>query len=396
MMKTEQISVIVPVYQVKAYLSECLESILSQTYPYLEIILVDDGSTDGSGELCDEYAKKDSRIRVIHKENGGLVSARKTAMKIASGKWIAYVDSDDWIDRDMYERMFRAAVENTADIVVAGHLKEFPDKTITWKNAIPAGSYEGQALKEEIFPRMLYNPETYHWALSPACWDKLMRKDLVLRYQMTVDERIWDGEDHAFIYAAILAARRICILDETPYHYRIREDSVSMAYDPRGIERLGYLYADLLNCYQKSGYWDILEKPFAYQMRWFLLKHMKSDLGVDVYENGEAVRPYLFPFGAVPCGCRIILYGAGNVGELFYRQVFSTEYCKIAAWVSQDYQCHGDRIQNPQVIRELEYDFVVIAVADADVAEEIRETLIRMKIPGEKIIWKDPLIKRNR
>ena len=97
------VTVIVPVYNVENYLQQCIDSIIGQSYKYLEIILVDDGSTDGSGKICDEYANQDNRIKVIHKQNGGLVSARKAGLKEATGKYIAFVDSDDWIDTDMYE-----------------------------------------------------------------------------------------------------------------------------------------------------------------------------------------------------------------------------------------------------------------------------------------------------
>lgn len=101
------ISVIVPIYNVAVYLEQCMESILRQTYTELEIILVDDGSTDGCYQICEEYKKKDSRVVVLHKENGGLVSARKAGIQAATGNYIAWVDGDDWIEPDMYERMYR-------------------------------------------------------------------------------------------------------------------------------------------------------------------------------------------------------------------------------------------------------------------------------------------------
>ena len=112
------ISVIVPVYNIEAYLRKCIDSILAQTYTNLEIILVDDGSTDNSGEICNEYAAKDARIRVIHKGNGGLSSARNTGIDIATGKYIGFVDSDDYLAPDMYEKLLGAIVNNHADISV--------------------------------------------------------------------------------------------------------------------------------------------------------------------------------------------------------------------------------------------------------------------------------------
>lgn len=116
----ELISVIVPIYRVEKYLEPCIESIINQTYKNLEIILVDDGSDDNCGEICDKYAKIDARIKVIHKKNAGLNNARKSGIKIASGKYIGYVDGDDWIEPDMYETLLRNAVKYNVDVVETG------------------------------------------------------------------------------------------------------------------------------------------------------------------------------------------------------------------------------------------------------------------------------------
>ena len=114
----ELISIIVPVYNVEQYLDDCLISIINQTYKNIEIILIDDGSTDKSGKICDEYAKKDSRIIVIHKENGGVSSARNAGLRIAKGAYIGFVDPDDWIAEDMYEVLYSNAKKYDADVSV--------------------------------------------------------------------------------------------------------------------------------------------------------------------------------------------------------------------------------------------------------------------------------------
>ena len=388
------ISVIVPVYQVVDYLPQCVDSIIGQTYKNLDIILVDDGSTDGSGELCDKYAEKDNRVRVIHKENGGLVSARKAAMRVAKGNLIANVDSDDWIDLDMFEIMLKCMWENHADVVVTGHTDNLPDIVYDWKNAIPSGVYRGAVLREKLFSKMLYNPETYRWSLSPACWDKLFRREIVEEHQMKVNEKISDGEDHAFTYPAILDAKCVCILDNMPYHHRIRMNSISQAFDQKAFESIGCLFEGLREAYQKSGYWDILEHQFAYQMRWFLLKHMRLELGTDEYEDAEAIRPYIFPFSEVKKGSRINLYGAGGVGQVFYRQIKNTGFCSLVGWVSKDWECHKGLVEEPAVISRRSYDCIVLAVLRKDVAKEISDELQGKGISEEKIIWRDPKLKR--
>ena len=124
------ISVIVPVYKAEKYLEKCLDSIVGQTYKDLEIILVDDGSPDSSGRICDKYAENDNRIKVIHKKNGGDSSARNAGFKEATGKYIATIDSDDWIELDAYEKMLKKMIENNVDIVRCGFFKDFDDKTL--------------------------------------------------------------------------------------------------------------------------------------------------------------------------------------------------------------------------------------------------------------------------
>ena len=119
------ISVIVPVYNTEKYLDRCIQSILSQTYSNIEILLIDDGSTDSSGAICDKYAEQDSRVRVFHKANGGVSSARNMGLDKAKGTWFTFVDSDDWIDMDMYEQMYNAAIQNKVDMVCCDLLGEY-------------------------------------------------------------------------------------------------------------------------------------------------------------------------------------------------------------------------------------------------------------------------------
>ena len=118
------ISVIVPIYNVEKYLDRCLKSIINQTYKNLEIILIDDGSPDNCGTICDEYAKKDNRIKVVHKDNGGLVKARNTGLDIATGEYISFIDPDDWIELNMYEEMIKIADETNTDIVRCGYYRD--------------------------------------------------------------------------------------------------------------------------------------------------------------------------------------------------------------------------------------------------------------------------------
>ena len=147
------ISIIIPVYNVEPYIEKCLESVLDQTYKEFECILVNDGSTDKSGQICDRFAAIDSRIRIIHKKNGGLVSARKTGLKEASGQFIGCVDPDDWIEKDYFENLIKAQQETGADIVAGNHCRDVGSSSYTVYNKLPAGIYD----REKILPQLIYS-----------------------------------------------------------------------------------------------------------------------------------------------------------------------------------------------------------------------------------------------
>ncbi len=162
------LSVIVPVYNVKPYLAECLDSILAQTFTDFEVLLIDDGSTDGSSALCDEYAGTDSRIRCFHKENGGHMSARQEGFRNASGTYIAFVDSDDWIHPAMYERMCAAAEESGADMVCCNYTAVTPEKQIERRDVCRPGFYNRSELEAQVYPTMLFQALFFILAFLPA------------------------------------------------------------------------------------------------------------------------------------------------------------------------------------------------------------------------------------
>ena len=205
------ISVIVPVFNVAPYLRKCLDSILNQTYENLEIIIIDDGSTDGSGSVCDEY-KKDERVKVFHTENRGLSAVRNKGLDEANGDWIGFVDSDDWIEPDMYEVLQKKAEETGADVVECGVFIKYPDRTERHKrrNVVLNGS-------EAI--RALLNEE-----LSENAWNKLWRKDCFDNTRFPTG-RIF--EDIATTYKIYSNINSFCSLTDEKYHYEQRRDSLS-------------------------------------------------------------------------------------------------------------------------------------------------------------------------
>lgn len=169
-METVLISVIVPIYRIDRYVGLCIESLINQTYKNLEIILVDDGSPDRCPEICNLYAKKDSRIKVIHKENGGLVSARKAGIIAATGKYVGYVDGDDWVGVGFYESLHNHIAATDADIACAGFRRDLFTSTSSFTDNLQSGLYEGERL-DALRMKMLSNGDFYRLGVSTYVWN---------------------------------------------------------------------------------------------------------------------------------------------------------------------------------------------------------------------------------
>lgn len=216
----DKISIIVPVYNAEKYLPICLDSIVSQTYKNLQIILVDDGSTDKSSKICDTYAEADSRILTIHQENHGAVYARNIGIENAEGEYIAFADADDWLESNMIERLYKSLMINDADVSMCGRREDTGSTSISVNHGFLVGYYDKNKMIEEIYPNMIVNTSFFQWGIFPGLWDKLFKKELLKRMHADVDIRITMGDDALCIYPYLLKANSIYILDECLYHYR--------------------------------------------------------------------------------------------------------------------------------------------------------------------------------
>lgn len=231
MSSTPFLSVIVPVYNVKPYLPECLDSILAQTFTDFEVLLIDDGSTDGSSAICDEYASRDSRIRCYHKKNGGHMSARQEGFRKASGIYIAFVDSDDWINRVMYERMCGCALESDADIICCNYTAITPKKRIERRDICRPGFYNHSELEEQIYPCMLFSGRFFHYGISPSLCNKLFRRTLLEKHLFHIPLVLKLGEDGLTAYPCLLDASSVYFLSESFYYYRSNGSSLTHTMD---------------------------------------------------------------------------------------------------------------------------------------------------------------------
>lgn len=212
------ISVIIPIYNVDQYLSQCMQSVLSQSYKELEIILVDDGSTDKCPALCDEYEKKDARVRVIHKKNGGLSDARNVGMKMATGEWVYFVDSDDWLPQDAIQKLFHFARENYCDVVQGGLYYAYQNHLL-YRKASEKEQKQTVLGRNEAMRELIINDRVKNFA-----WGKLYKFDLLKDLPFPVGKYF---EDSFWQHLVMDRVERYGIIDEPLYYYRQRGDSIS-------------------------------------------------------------------------------------------------------------------------------------------------------------------------
>ncbi len=239
------ISIIVPIYKVEKYIRQCVESIINQTYKDIEIILVDDGSPDNCPSICDEYAELDSRIKAIHKENGGLISARKAGLDASQGEYVCFVDGDDFIEPDMYEHIADAVDTTNADCVITQFYFDYPQKPEKSDYKLSRPFYTRDEIEMDIFPSMLFDNKYYCFGIFPNCWTKVFKRELLEKHLSDVDNRIRMGEDIAFTYPCIMQCQSLAFVDKALYHYRINPESMTKAYDP-DLQDIIYLPYDAL------------------------------------------------------------------------------------------------------------------------------------------------------
>ena len=220
-------SIVVPVYGVEAYLNRCVDSLIGQTYYNIEIILVDDGAQDRSPEICDHYAALDPRVKVLHKKNGGVVSARKAGAQLATGEYILCVDGDDWVSTE-YVRLFDEAIcRHHPDLVCCGYIHTTQEAELGRVCPIPGGFYGPEEMKQHIYPIAIESKDGV--GLAPHVWAKAIRRELFVPQQMAVTDALKIGEDGAMIKSILPRATSLYMIGEHLYYYRANPDSATKA-----------------------------------------------------------------------------------------------------------------------------------------------------------------------
>lgn len=380
------VSIIIPAYNIEAYIADCVESVLGQTYRNLEIIIVNDGSTDGTAVCCNDLAVSDSRITVIHQKNAGVVSAREAGISASHGQFLSFIDGDDWVEPDMIEEMVGEI--GNADMISAGVYREyFPGNIIKRMDRFGPGIYRGKQDLSYIYEKMIYDQELkVLQPMTPWIFNKLYIGSKVKKIHKNIDEDIAFAEDSIFLYQYMLEeCESIVISKKCFYHYRYRIDSAVHAINEHALADINKVYLVLKRLFQE--HWKKRELLFQLQ-NWVMVLTCSAVSERMGFDKRISIPEFLGNMKDVS-NRKLILYGAGKAGRDIYRQLVEFGY-EILAWVDRGYQHYqemGLHVKSPDEIRGYDYDMILIAIEDKKTADNIKKILVKKGIPENCIIW---------
>lgn len=386
------ISIIVPVYNIEDYLEQCIESIVNQDYENIEVILVDD-STDSSGKICDIYAEKDSRVRVIHGKRRTLTFARKTGLALAKGEYIGFVDGDDWIAKDMYKHLEAYMNQYDVDIVSSGYYKCWNEKKILICDAVKSGIYRYKENYNEIIDILIGSPSGGNKSMIHNLWCKLYKAPIIKEAFRTMNDDVAISEDWLGFTKAVLLSKSVYVVNEAFYYYRVNDSSMVHTRDPHFFKKFNLMYNSFKDEIQKyDEYIDTLSCQLVYRMTAFILEGINNrfDFGFDI---DISVLQYMLPVELLGTSKNIILCGAGKVGRNYYRELMKRPEYKLVGWIdnnSKVYVDYQDTIYPLEYVNQAEYDVILLGAMSEGMAESMKMSLTAIGVPEERIVWCEP------
>lgn len=379
-----KLSIVVPVYNTKPYLDACLRSIINQTFQDMEILIIDDGSTDGSDEVCKSFADKDSRVIYIHQENKGLIEARRSGVEHASGEFLMFVDSDDWIDEGM--TAFLVNQIQNADVVTSGvHYENNPGMVIDYMDQYAEGEYRGEA-KEFLLKTMLYDVESdILQRLTPWIWNKLYRTQIAKQIYRELNTDNDFAEDGVFLYNYLIRCEAVRICHQSFYNYRYRVDSMFHGGNPHMLSDINKAYLALLPGFNEHQLRDHLVLQLQH---WISITAVMAVNGGMGFASQIHIPEFMVDTDGLQ-GKRIVLYGAGKAGQDYYRQLTKMGY-EIVLWVDSN-TSQIKKVEKPCAVIDAEYDIILISVSRLEYVESIKHSLQDMGIGEERMMWKKPV-----
>lgn len=375
------LSVIVPIYNSEKYLKKCIDSILSQTLYEIELLLVDDGSTDGSGLICEEAEKKDSRVVYIKKEHTGPIDTRRVGLNHSTSNYITYVDSDDWIEIDSFERMKPYMCEEI-DVIKYCIVVDFNDRdSAIKKNTYKKGKYLRKQIETEIFPTLVWSVKNESEGVSSSLCDKIIKKEILEKsFSLAVGLDYHYCEDSTITFPMYRWVESLIITDEVLYHHCKYDQGMSSYI--KSIDYFDNLYKWYKHLMNNMDYID----NYVRQIEEIYVAAMYPRLLM--YEDRPDKVNRMFPFKKVSPNSKVVIWGYGVVGRTYVRQLCMSDYCQKTWIVDRNWKEYTeDGVMAPQKVIELKADYIVIAIWKDDIRNSVKNELISWGIDEKKIIW---------
>lgn len=377
----EKISVVIPVYNTEQYLKKCLESVCAQTYKNLEIIVVNDGSTDASLQVCEECRQLDRRLIILNQENQGVSAARKFGVEYATGDYICFVDSDDYIAPDMVENLLDPAF----DLVCSGWTKVYGDDEENCHDSVEEGNYSDDNLNY-LFRNMIYIENSNRFGIYGYLFCKIFRTKILKTIFSKFNTNIYFAEDEAIVYSYLLHCHSVKVMHQSYYFYFMRNASETHKKDKYFLRNISEYYVYLEDAFSKSEQRHILLPQLEKHILFWIKYGLNEKLG---FESTLTCR-YLFPDEKMILGKKVVIYGAGKVGYSYHKFLLHSELCKVVLWVDKYSYRNETDVRPVESLSDVEYDLIIIAVRSADLALKIKSELCETNIPEGKIIWSAP------
>ena len=445
-----KVSVIVAVYNEEQYLKKCLDSICGQSLKEIEIICVDDGSTDTSLQILQSYAQRDDRIKILTQKNQFAGVARNHGMGYATGKYLSFLDADDYFEAGMLERMYHRAEESQSDIVIC----RYDQYCETSHRMIPMDwSYiDSFFIRKEDFSADSLKHAGIFQITKGWAWDKLFRTDFVRRCNYKFSD-FRSSEDGYFVNMLLIRAKKISYMDDVLLTHRVNNPkSLSSTKDKNwlnGFKMLLLMKSEMerLDCYavyeqsylnevvfflawylktmnsfesfkksytyiqnvmeQETGVLDhdhgyyfekegfgVYQKVVSLPLEEYLYQEQQNSIKLleqqsEGFAKAYAEKGWVFPYHLVEKGKILVLYGAGKIGKSYYSQLIDSQFCREVIWVDKQYEkyaAEGKPVQDPEIITDVEFDYVFLAVKDPVVQEQIKGWLSEKGVCLEQII----------
>ncbi len=380
------LTVVIPLYNQEKYIRECIESVCKQKILGLQIVVVNDGSTDKSLEICKEIAVSDSRIRLITQENRGLAGARITGAKAAQTRYVTFVDADDFILNNAYDDVERYTSEDY-DQIFYEISRYYNDGMVKREHHIlEDGIYDRKRIIREIYPKMIWNFERNTPGVECSQCVRIVKRDILLNaYECLGGKSYYYGEDIVITYPMLLHTNKIVVISKSYYMHRQRDNNIAPAYisSENYFNEISEMFSYLRCAMKQDKRYDFTKQIDYMYMYSVCLKKWS-------YNDYVYYRDFLFPFDRVQSKKKVILYGAGLVGNTYYKQLKKLDYCDSLLWVDRN----AEKLQNCKVmpLSELDkdiyrmFDMVVVAIENKNVANEIKKYLIDKGYDKDKIV----------